>query len=444
LRIQAFFVILHPEKKIIIMKRSFVRTLFIIIAAACCTTACVRDNFKYYGYEDELEGYAPVDYIDQNHTWTLTATQSCGVNGIPGDAERVVILSGNPFTDIGVEIMGEVYTSVLAGRYANISYVAPQTLSTVYAAALDEDGNYLSIASGAKNGTITLPSEAPTGTPYSTVLQEMKYCFEAEYPKPGDWDYNDVVLSISKEITPDNTKMVALHVTLEAVGYLSQIAGAIRLAGYANDNVTITKDDATTFVREPNRERLMLTQKDVQFAALNGNAVIGLFDDAHLAMFHLASDGSVYRRYFNTIENPTSSNNGATQSPITVTYYINFDDANIARNFLLTEVDPFILVQYGTSGTNFWEVHTYPYKLTEVIYGYYNGAAQSYNNGFSWAVVVPDGNFRYPLEGQPIGMRKNSIVSGAYQTAGHSFGEWILDQDDAQDWYLYPSDGAVY
>ena len=232
--------------------------------------------------------------------------------------------------------------------------------------------------------------------------------------------------------------------TLEAVGYLSQIAGAIRLAGYANDNVTITKDDATTFVREPNRERLMLTQKDVQFAALNGNAVIGLFDDAHLAMFHLASDGSVYRRYFNTIENPTSSNNGATQSPITVTYYINFDDANIARNFLLTEVDPFILVQYGTSGTNFWEVHTFPYKLEETIYKYYNGAAQSYANGYAWALAIPDGDFRYPFENQPMGMLKNSIVSGAYQTKGHSFGEWLEDYEAAQDWYTYPAEGAVY
>ena len=144
------------------------------------------------------------------------------------------------------------------------------------------------------------------------------------------------------------------------------------------------------------------------------------------------------------MENPSASNNGATQPAQTVTYYLDFGDENIARRFQLTEVDPFILVQYGTAGSNIWEVHSYPYKLTEVIYGYYNGAAQSYNNGFSWAVVVPDGNFRYPLEGQPIGMRKNSIVSGAYQTAGHSFGEWILDQDDAQDWYLYPADGAVY
>ncbi len=161
-------------------------------------------------------------------------------------------------------------------------------------------------------------------------------------------------------------------------------------------------------------------------------------------MFHLSSDGSVYRRYFNTVENASSNNNGATQAPTTVTYYIDFHDAYMARNFTLAEIDPFILVQYGTAGENFWEVHTHPYKLTEILYKYYNGAAQSYNNGFSWALAIPYGQFRWPLEEQAIGERKNTIVSGAYQTSGHSFGEWILDHAKSQDWYRYPADGAVY
>lgn len=51
-----------------------------------------------------------------------------------------------------------------------------------------------------------------------------------------------------------------------------------------------------------------------------------------------------------------------TQAPTTVTYYIDFHDAYMARNFTLAEIDPFILVQYGTAGENFWEVHTHPYK----------------------------------------------------------------------------------
>ena len=38
------------------MNKTFARTLFILIVTLCCTTACIRDKFKYYGYEDELEG----------------------------------------------------------------------------------------------------------------------------------------------------------------------------------------------------------------------------------------------------------------------------------------------------------------------------------------------------------------------------------------------------
>ena len=147
------------------MNKTFARTLFILLATVCCTTACIRDKFQYYGYEDELEGYAPVDYVDPSQTWILTKECSNGVSGIPSGADRVVLLSGNPYTDEGVEILAEVYTSVLAGQYANISFVAPPTLKKVYAAALDEDGAYLAFSEGDLNATIHFDGSAPTGEP---------------------------------------------------------------------------------------------------------------------------------------------------------------------------------------------------------------------------------------------------------------------------------------
>lgn len=440
LKVPSFFVILHPES-INNMKKSIFYTLLITVTAASFCS-CIRDKFQYYGYEDQLEGYFPVGSIEIGHTWTLTSVSESGVSGISSDAERVVILSGNPFQETGVEVLTELKTSMLGGNYANISYVTAPHISTIYAATLDEDGNYLQMGSCSVGGSVTL-NDAPTGTPKAVTPQRIYYCFEADYPNPGDWDYNDVVMSITKEPT-DDEGVIALHVRLDAVGYLKQIAAAIRLVGYANSKVDITQDEASTFVREPDRNRIFIKQSEVQIEGLNGNAVINLFDDAHLAMFHLSSDGSVYRRYFNTVENASSNNNGATQAPTTVTYYIDFHDAYMARNFTLAEIDPFILVQYGTAGENFWEVHTHPYKLTEILYKYYNGAAQSYNNGFSWALAIPYGQFRWPLEEQAIGERKNTIVSGAYQTSGHSFGEWILDHAKSQDWYRYPAEGAVY
>ena len=426
------------------MKKNVFYTLFILLATASMISSCIRDKFQYYGYEDQLEGYFPVDSIEKGHTWTLTKSCSSFINGRVADAAKVQILSGNPFNETGVEILAEATTGMSISK--QMEYIVPTTQNRIYAAVLDEDGNYLRMSQAATNAdNINLGDTEPSGTPNTVNPQRIYYCFEAEYPNPGDWDYNDVVMSITKEPT-DDENVVALKVRLDAVGYLSQIAAAIRLVGYRYDRVKITQDETSTFVREPNRERKFIKQSDVQLKSINleGDAVINLFDDAHLAMFHLGSDGSVYRRYFNTIENASSTNNGATQTPTTVTYYLDFGDEYTARNFTLDDLDPFIIVQYGTSGENFWEVHTHPYKLTEILFNYYNGAATSYNNGFSWGLAIPYAKFRWPLEGEPIGMYKNTIISGSYQTSGHSFGEWILDHADAQDWYEYPAEGGVY
>jgi LruC domain-containing protein len=364
------------------------------------------------------------------------------INGNVPDAAKVQILSGNPYEDTGVEVLAEAYTTSAISK--QMTYIVPSILRTVYAVVRDADDNILRITSAPTNSSnISFGTGEPTGTPYTISPQRFFYCYEADYPNPGDWDYNDIVFSVTKELT-DDENVVALNVTLNAVGYLTQIAAALRLVGYPYDDVEITQDEKTTFVTAPDHGRTLIKQKDLKLKALNGDAVINLFDDAHLAMFHLSADGSVYRRYFNTMENGSSSTSAATQSPVTVTYYIEFANEYEARNFNLGQIDPFIVVQYGQTGDHFWEIHTYPYKLTEMLFNYYEGAAASYNNGFSWAIAIPYKDFRWPLEGEPIGMRKNSIVSGAYQESGHSFGEWTLDHADAQDWYEYPAEGGVY
>lgn len=426
------------------MKKNLVKIIWIVVTLYV-TTACVRDTFRYYGYEDQLEGYFPVDSIEKNHTWTLTSVCSSYVTGnVPG-AEKVQLLSGNPFDEEDVEILTEATTETRVSR--QMTYVVPQVQERIYAAVLDGAGNYLRmVAANVNQETIELGSTVPTGTstptPYATSLQRFYFCFEADYPNPGDWDYNDIVLSATRECVPGKPTVMALHVTLHAVGYLEQIAAAIRVAGYKN--VVITQDEATTFVREPDAERTLIKQSNVQLQARDGSAVINLFDDAHLAIFRRAPSGSVYRLFFNTVKNSNVSSNSATQPPVTVTYYLDFGNEHHARHFMLTELDPFLVVKYGQSGDNFWEIHTYPYKLQETLYQYYHGAAASYNNGFSWALTVPYGKFRYPIEEIPVGMRKNSVTWGAYQTKEHSFGEWILNHNTAKDWFLYPEPGGVY
>jgi hypothetical protein len=61
-----------------------------------------------------------------------------------------------------------------------------------------------------------------------------------------------------------------------------------------------------------------------------------------------------------------------------------------------------------------------------------------------WALMVPQADFLYPLEGYEIGYRKKTesgkvAMFGAYTTIGHSFGEWAEDHNNFLDWYLYPN-----
>ena len=432
------------------MKRNLFRVIVILAAITSVVTACVRDDFRYDGRPDNLEGYFPVSPIQKGHKWNLirTCTNFVNVKGRIPDAVKLQILSGNPFTDSNVEVFAEVPTTSNISR--QVYYDAPMAQRTIYIGVLDKKGKYLRMTMATPfMETIELDSKVPTGTANAVIPQRIFYCFVADYPNPSKtWDYNDVVMSVTKEILDDNTT-VALHVSLEAVGYLTQIGAAIRLVGYPYDQYKdiISKEEGATFLRYPERERLFISKDEWQDVgkSLTNEVVINLFDDAHLAMYHLETDGTVPRYYFNTMENPIpSKNNGAVQPAVEVTYYLKFGDEYMARSLSLNDLDPFIVVQYGTAGENFWEVHTYPYKHAEVLYPYYNGASQSYNDDFSWALAVPYAKFRYPLEDVTIGAYKKSIVSGAYQELGHSFGEWILNENNAQDWYLYPADGAVY
>lgn len=431
-----------PQKNDYIMKKSLFRLLLIVTATASAVSSCVRSEFRYNGYEDQLEGYFPVDSIEQGHKWNLIRNCTNFVKGRVTDAAKVQILSGNPFITSDVEVFAEVSTTSNISR--QINYIAPEAQRTIYVAVLDKNGRYLRMTMATPfMEEIDIDSKVPTGSLRGVIPQEVFYGFVADYPNPSEtWDYNDVVLTLRKRQTSETT--VEMDVILKAVGYLQQIGAAVRWVGknYNDVRAKVERKEGTNLMDDPTRPRMYFSGEWTDFQkSRSGEFVINLFDDAHAAIYQ-SPDGNIVRRYFNTMKENSSTS--AKASPDTVTYVFTFNTEYEARTFSLTEFDPFIIVRYGTSGDNFWEVHTYPYKLSEVLYPYYNGAAQSYNNGFSWAVTVPYSKYRYPLEGIAIGEYKKNIIAGAYQTKGHSFGEWILNHNDAQDWYLYPADGAIY
>jgi hypothetical protein len=71
----------------------------------------------------------------------------------------------------------------------------------------------------------------PEGNEGDEVIPEpdsfsMRYCFEDNFPDAGDYDFNDVVLTVTPSL---NDKTLTIQVSLDAVGALKTIGAAIRL-----------------------------------------------------------------------------------------------------------------------------------------------------------------------------------------------------------------------
>ena len=271
-------------------------------------------------------------------------------------------------------------------------------------------------------------------TPVTDATLGYTFCYEDNYPAPGDYDFNDVVMSVFP--STKNNK-VTLKVTLDAVGAAKQSAGAIRLAGIKTSDITsVTKTGSTkeqstglntTFINS-----IYIT--DVQNNRLTGRSSVGsdvvipVFNDSHSAI-----SGSMIRYFYNTIVG------GKTAVPDTVTYSITFKDAATASKLVADSLDAFIIYDYNSAK---WEVHTYPFKGCKVLFDRNEASSSTY----PWAVMVPK-PFYYPVEYQPITVKisdSSATDTGAYSTTGHSFAGWAADKSTNQDWYKYPITTKVY
>ena len=124
--------------------------------------------------------------------------------------------------------------------------------------------------------------------------------------------------------------------------------------------------------------------------------------------------------------------------PRSITYVVTFKSSAGLNGFSMDQLDPFIIKSYN--GGNF-EVHQYVYRDAQVLYNY----SLSVIENLPWALCIPMGDFRWPLEGKNMGFIMREVHTyGAYQTSGHSFGEWAMDHNKATDWYYYPNKNNVF
>ena len=406
-------------------------------------TGCVRNMFDLERYEEIVDEMSPVDNVDEDHDWQLYTTKALMVNltGLE-DIERIQIFTDNPAVTNQAAIVGEAY--VLSKSVVQMSITYPNLQETLYAAAIDSDDRYTIVVFDPKVKDVVNfdnPIVKKAKMPYDYLPLFYTYLYEEEYPNPGDYDYNDVVVRLSKRRTAE--REVRINVELAAVGASKQLAFAIRLYGYkATDIEKVSTEDNASFdvvggVEFPDQMRTVQKEKDLLLTGLRDEAVLNIFADAHWATGDkLSTDyGVMVRKRYNV--SYTNDDTYGTFIPRMITYIVTFKEGVDIDNLSLGQLDPFVIEQYNSAN---WEIHTYAFHNTQVLSPYPGQLISS----LPWALSVPNSTFRWPLHAVAMGTRKQGARGGAYHTFEHSFGEWAEDMNEATDWYLYPDKDETY
>ena len=424
-----------------IMRKSLIITLIAGITTTLTMVSCDKNVYDEERHGELIHYYSSVDSVDQQHMWMLTQSKTLRYQIPSGSSyEELRLYTSNPLTDENAELMNTAYVS--SGQSGSVSLSLPYQQDSIFAALVNGDGSS-AVTSISSSQTSVDFTDTTIGRPLSSLKpQTYTFLFEENYPEPGDYDYNDVVLRVSQQRTGEN--QITIGVTISAVGANKQIAGCIRLVGYRYQDIDSVYTTNGKSFNDGINTQMLYFHKDTDFLikGRNNEAVLNLFCDAHWAMaFNLSADYGLFQRKKYNVSTSTGDNYQL-RSTRTIKYVISFKNANALNYFTLDTLDPFIITDYN-AGT--WETHTEQFKDAQVLHEYF---VPSFKD-LPWALMVPQSDFAYPLEGTEIGYRKKTesgkvAMFGAYTKIGHSFGEWAEDHNNYLDWYLYPNEQLTF
>ncbi len=300
----------------------------------------------------------------------------------------------------------------------------------------DKFNNYDWFVYGLKNGaTICNPGKAdfllPAGdctgagyTPESTgdVITVdpivYTYAFEDNFPKVGDYDFNDVVMDLSTEYTKSNNriKSIQLNVTLKAIGATKQLGAGLRLVGVSKNaikSITFGGD------KDVYRNTLVATNsmfENATFESGDNNIVIPIFGDAHKVYGY--SDRSML-------------NTGKVELSQLYTLKIIIELADQTQlTPLVTNDNLDMFIAYGNLAKRS-EIHLYEFRsYGATAHGNVHSENLDVAGNLTWGVKVPE--FSYPIEGV-------SIIS-AYP----EFSKWAQNKLENINWYRNPQSGKIF
>lgn len=429
------------------MKRKIVKNI-IYVSLAMFLSSCTKEYFDQDAYNTIVKEAFPVENVDASQDWQTLATSDLkvSVDQTSGQTYTIRVYEQDPSVNNSVTVLAE--GTVVSGSTYSTSMIHPTVCNTFYVARIDENG-YRQVKTVKANDGVVSASFATDDTEQVKETNDIsyfswKYVYEDAFPQPGDYDFNDLVMTVTRQVDLEDPSKLYLTVSLDALGSTSAMAAAIHISGLDPTSVeSIKASEKFLFYEYSGVDKI---KSNVDYStSFTGDVVIPLFSDAHWAMSrgYDKVNGSPAHYYYNTVKDASSLyySTSKTGDPARVIYTIKCTSADVAKNITSNTIDAFIITQYNGS---FWETHAAPYKKHEVLYRYLNSDFQTaYTDNFPWALKVP-GNFKYPTEGTPISKYKSWVRSGAYCTSGHSFGEWAEDEDQAQDWYSYPSSDYVY
>ena len=290
-----YFVIL-AAKTDKIMRKSLIITLIAGIATTLTMVSCNKNVYDEERHGELIHYYSSVDSVDQQHMWMLTQSKTLRYQVPSGSSyEELRLYTSNPLTDENAELMNTVYVS--SGQSGSVSLSLPYQQDIIFAALVDGDGTYAVTSIPSSQTSVDFTS-ATVGKPLSSLNpQTYTFLFEENYPEPGDYDYNDVVLRVSQQRTGEN--QITISVTISAVGADKQIAGCIRLVGYRYQDIdSVYTTNGKSFNDGINTQMLYFHKDtDLLIKGRNNEAVLNLFCDAHWAMaFNLSADYGLFQR----------------------------------------------------------------------------------------------------------------------------------------------------
>ncbi len=417
--------------------------VFVFFSAAFFTSCRDKNVFDKELYREIVKGVYPVDTLEEDHPWTLLQrlTVSFAADIADNGIRELRVYYGHPLQTSASEVVAQAPIS--RDDTISVTFDVAQALARqLYAALVTSSGRHY-VRPFAVGQNIV---EFSTGnTQYienvpSYKMQTFTYLYEDAFPMPEDFDYNDIVLRISRRVPQSD--LLQLTVTLSAVGSYKQVAAALRLPGVPYDKVArVDIAGGKSFNYDYPFRRKKLDFDDTVIEGKRGDAVICLFEDAHWALLNKLDEyGMNIHAPYNTVLYE-GTDTLTTLPEQTRTYNIYLKEGVDAYSLLLADLDPFIIER--TNNVNL-EVHTYKYKFEEVVWQFMGDDKRAYDDYLAWALIIPDGDFLYPVEEVPLGTYRNGELYGAYGRFSHSFGQWARNFRESFDWWQYPINTLVY